>query len=75
LLGDNREVLDRIVHVLLEKETINGDELDRLIRGDSEPPALTPSDPPAPPAPPMAVETEKEKSRSPHGLQPGLAGV
>jgi len=74
LLGDNREVLDRIVHVLLEKETINGDELDRLIRGDYEPPALTPSDPPAPPAPPLAVETA-EKQRPPHGLQPGLAGA
>jgi cell division protease FtsH len=75
LLTEYREVLDRIVNVLLEKETISGDELDRLMKGDLEPPQLTASEPPTPPtATPLASESA-DKKRTPHGLQPGLAGA
>jgi cell division protease FtsH len=77
-LTENREVLDRIVNVLLEKETIGAEELDRLVNGEPEPPSLTPSEPPAPTAPsPVANDGgEKEKMRAPGGgLQPGLAGA
>lgn len=33
LMSDNREALDRVVNQLLEKETIDSDELDELIEG------------------------------------------
>ncbi|MDF2439743.1 MAG: cell division protease FtsH [Abditibacteriota bacterium] len=77
LLTHHRDVLDRIVHVLLEKETINAEELDRLVNGEPEPPALTPSEPPAPPsATPTATEPARDETvRVPPGLQPGLAGA
>ncbi len=76
LLGDNRELMDRLVQILLEKETINAEELDRIINGDPEPPALTPSEPPAPPAAPAINEAEKKKERPAPGFpQPGLAGA
>jgi hypothetical protein len=39
-LTENREILDRIVNVLLEKETIGSEELDRLVNGEPEPPSL-----------------------------------
>lgn len=73
LLTENRTIMDRIVHVLLEKETIGAEELLRIINGEPEPPALTPSEPPSsnPPAAPVAKETP----RAPQGLQPGLAGA
>ncbi len=74
LLTENREILDRIVNVLLEKETIGAEELQRLIDGQPEPPALTPSEPPQPPsATPLTTEKAKEEiKRTPPGLQPGL---
>jgi cell division protease FtsH len=72
LLTEYRDTMDRIVHALLEKETLNSDELQRIINGESEPPALTPSEPPAPSAP---APTISEPKRAPHGLQPGLAGA
>ncbi|MDQ3815706.1 MAG: ATP-dependent zinc metalloprotease FtsH [Armatimonadota bacterium] len=77
LLTEYREILDRIVNVLLEKETITGEELDRLINGEPQEPELTPSEPPAPTAPaPATTEADKEKRRAPHGFpQPGLAGA
>lgn len=78
MLTDNREILDRIVGVLLEKETIGSEELDRLINGEPEPPEITPSEP-TPPAPPSAASTgntEKVGKRPTHGFPtPGLAGA
>jgi len=75
LLTEHREVLDRIVNVLLEKETLSGDELDRLMKGDPEPPQLTASEPPAPPTAPSTAPESGDKKRAPQGLQPGLAGA
>jgi cell division protease FtsH len=76
MLTEHRDALDRLVNALLEKETIGGEELDRLIKGEPEPPSLTPSDPPSPPPSGPAVEAEKrEDFRAPGGLTPGLAGA
>lgn len=77
LLTDNREILDRIVNVLLEKETIGAEELDRLINGEPEPPELTPAEPTPPSSStPATTGAEKEKPRPSHGFpQPGLAGA
>ena len=74
LLSENRDIMDKIVHVLLEKETIGAEELDRLVNGDPEPPQLTPSEPPVPPANAAPVVSE-EPRRAPQSLKPGLAGA
>jgi len=75
LLEEYRDALDRIVNALLEKETITGDELDRLIKGEPEPPTLTPSDPPTPPTTPPDLSKTGDTLRAPGGLRPGLAGA
>jgi len=75
LLTENRAIMDRIVNVLLEKETLNAEELDRLIAGEPETPMLTPSQPTPPPAPPAAPVVEKPERRTTGGWQPGLAGA
>jgi cell division protease FtsH len=77
ILTENREAMDRIVNALLEKETITGEELDRLINNEPEAqPPVTPteSDPPASPQP-ITSEDKEEPRRAPQGLQPGLAGA
>ena len=76
LLTENRAVMDRIVNVLLEKETLSAEDLDRIMNGEPEPPELTPTQPPAPPTPASEVTIEKVPPRtSPGGLTPGLAGA
>ncbi len=76
LLGENRDIMDRTVAVLLEKETINAEELARLFKGEAEPPPVFPTEPPAS-APPVPVANEaEEKKRAPQTFpQPGLAGA
>ena len=76
MLTENRAVMDRIVNVLLEKETLSADELERIMNGEPEPPELTPTQPPAPPTPTSEVTIEKVPPRTnPGGLTPGLAGA
>ncbi len=76
LLTENRAVMDRIVNVLLEKETLSAEELDRIINGEPEPPELTPTQTPPPPSPTTEVTIEKVPPRTnPGGLTPGLAGA
>ena len=76
LLTENRAVMDRIVNVLLEKETLSAEDLERIMNGEPEPPELTPTQPPAPPTPVSEVTIEKVPPRTnPGGLTPGLAGA
>ena len=76
LLTENRAVMDRIVNVLLEKETLSAEELDRIMNGEPEPPELTPTQTPPPPSPTPEVTIEKVPPRTnPGGLTPGLAGA
>ena len=79
MLTENRAVMDRIVNVLLEKETLSADELERIMSGEPEPPELTPTQPPVPPTPtPTGGEVTIEKvppRTNPGGLAPGLAGA
>ncbi|MBI5289749.1 MAG: ATP-dependent zinc metalloprotease FtsH, partial [Chloroflexi bacterium] len=56
LLIENRERLDKLVKVLLDKETIEGDDLKRVLDG------LDIEEPPAPPASPLPLEDEKQES-------------
>ena len=39
ILTDNRKVLDKVVDYLLERETLTGDDLDKIIKGDKLPAA------------------------------------
>ncbi len=51
IIADNRELLDRIADALLERETIDRDDLDRLVRNVPLPPRdLPPAEAPAPQA-------------------------
>jgi cell division protease FtsH len=51
ILADNRELLDRIADALLERETIDREDLDRLVKNLPLPPrTLPPADTPAPQA-------------------------
>jgi cell division protease FtsH len=75
LLTEHRAILDRIVNVLLEKETLGWEEIDRLIAGEPEEPALTPTQTPPPSAPPAPVAETPAPRVNPGGLQPGLAGA
>jgi cell division protease FtsH len=52
LLGD-RDLLDRIVAALMERETIDRDDLDRLVRNEPLPPRVSTPSVPAPAVPPQ----------------------
>jgi len=59
ILTDNRPLLDHLADTLLERETIDREDLDKLMRGEALPPrTLPPSEPnapaPVPPAKPSA---------------------
>ena len=43
LLQENREILDRIADALLERETLEGPDLDRILAGEPLPPMPSPS--------------------------------
>jgi cell division protease FtsH len=76
LLEDHRDKLDELATRLIEVETIEGDDLARLLGPaenrklpDAEPEAVAAAEPPAGSAPTSGDETEDE---TPQG-QPGLA--
>jgi cell division protease FtsH len=72
LLVDNRDRLDRLVAVLLEVETIEGDDLKRVLDGlDPEPPTDAP--PPAPQTPEEILEPQESPGPQPKLGPPGLA--
>src|SRR4051812_38676337 len=55
ILGENRELLDRIAQALLDRETIDREDLDRLVKNQPLPPrTLPPAEPAASPANPTA---------------------
>ena len=62
LLEDNREILVRVSEALIERETIDGKELDLLIKGEPLP-ELPKAPPPLPPAPPAPQAGEEKKPR------------
>jgi cell division protease FtsH len=63
LLGENRDVLDRISEALLERETLEGSELAILLEGKALPPLPVPSV--AKTEPPETAEAEQDERFSP----------
>jgi cell division protease FtsH len=45
ILGENRDLLDRIAQALLDRETIDREDLDRLVKNQPLPPRSSPVDP------------------------------
>ena len=73
LLTENRDRLDRLVKILLDVETIEGDDLRRVVEGlDLEPPPA-PALPTPPPDEPEAPKTEETPGPQPKLGPPGLA--
>lgn len=63
LLTDNKETLIRVAEALIERETVDGNELNLLVKGETLPDL--PSEPPAVPAAeePAAPEEKRRESR------------
>ncbi len=64
LLTEHRQVLDRVAEALIERETIDGAELDLLMRGEELPPITPPTQTP-PPAPAESDAAQEQKEREP----------
>ena len=70
VLGENRDLLESIAQALLERETLNRDEIEMLERGEALPPMPEPAiENPA--VAPKAAKPAKEKSPRPFGLPGG----
>ncbi len=65
ILNDNRDLLDRIAAALLERETIDRDDLALLTRNQPLPPRIDPPAVVAEVAPTSSARTETASSRSP----------
>jgi cell division protease FtsH len=70
IIRDNKAALERLAQALLAYETVNGEEVSRLIKGATVE-SLRPGTPPPPP--PVAGETKKPSPPIPakHGTEPG----
>src|SRR5437899_2635628 len=56
IIGEHRESLDRLAHALLERETLDREDVDLVIAGKPLPPHVSPPDPNASPDAPAARE-------------------
>ncbi|HZE74650.1 MAG TPA: ATP-dependent zinc metalloprotease FtsH, partial [Gemmatimonadales bacterium] len=64
ILNENRELLDRIAVALLERETIDREDLDRLMKGEPLPPRVLPPEPIGA-QPPPAAKPATQPARAP----------
>jgi cell division protease FtsH len=60
ILVENKPALDRIALALLERETLDGEQVDQLVKGNALPP---PAKPPAPAVPAEPKRPEEKKSK------------
>ena len=78
ILTDNREQLDRISKILLDRETIDAEQFVKLLEGASEEDVFPAEEPEAESAPEAAPEPEKAPGReAPRPMpqpRPGFAG-
>jgi cell division protease FtsH len=63
LINEHRALLERIAQALLDRETVDRDDLDMLMRDETLPPRPTP--PPAPAAVPPPARPEGQSARAP----------
>jgi cell division protease FtsH len=63
LINEHRALLERIAQALLDRETVDRDDLDMLMRDETLPPRPTP--PPAPAAAPPPARPEGQAARAP----------
>jgi cell division protease FtsH len=77
ILGDHREALDRLSKVLLERETIEAKEFERLLAGETAEDIFgSAEEPEEPKAPEIQPEPEKPGREGPRPLpRPGLEGA
>jgi cell division protease FtsH len=62
ILNDNRELLERIALALLERETIDREDIDFLAAGKTLPPMTSSSPPAAPAAPPAKTDPVPQRA-------------
>jgi cell division protease FtsH len=65
ILSANRDLLDRLAAALLERETVDREDLDILVQGKLLPPRSSESAPPAAPAPPAIAKPDQTAARGP----------
>jgi cell division protease FtsH len=65
ILEDNRETMDRVVAVLREKETIEREEFEALMKGATPAPPRPAEEPPAAPSAPSGGEVSKPRRPEP----------
>ncbi|HUL71008.1 MAG TPA: ATP-dependent zinc metalloprotease FtsH [Gemmatimonadales bacterium] len=65
ILMANRDLLDRLAVALLERETVDREDLDVLVQGKLLPPRSSESAPPAAPAPPAIAKPDQAAARGP----------
>ncbi len=70
LVHEHRDLLDRIAEALLERETIDRDDLDLLNRNQPLPPRPTPSPPPVASTPSVATTGERDQPSPVLGAPP-----
>jgi cell division protease FtsH len=70
ILEENREMMDKIALVLLERETIDRDEFLALLRGEALPEPRRQKTPPAAPAVPSEDPGAKRPAQAPPPLRP-----
>lgn len=69
ILNDNKDVLKKIAHILVERETLEGHELDLLIEGKELPPVFKA------PAPAPEEEKAKEPVATPKVVSPKVGDI
>ncbi|HEX5818789.1 MAG TPA: cell division protein FtsH, partial [Gemmatimonadales bacterium] len=69
ILNEHRDLLERIALTLLDRETVDRDDLDRIVRGETLPPRT----PTLPPASPVASVPPSKPAPAPR--PPGILGA
>jgi cell division protease FtsH len=65
ILRENRETLDRVTNALVERETITGEEFEKLVKGEELPPLFRKESDSKPTKPEAEKDPDKKKSRAP----------